>query len=279
MSYNHVTCKLMGGLGNQLFEIFTTIAFAMRQNRRRFYFLNLVELDGGRRHTYWETILSRLKPHLRPHLEPNPIVYHEKKFEYDFIFCNATFLYGYFQSYKYFEKETKHICDLLDINTKQKKIMMDAQPFDFERTVSCHFRLGDYKKLAHVYPILGESYYVNALVYICNLERICKSNEITQVLYFCEEKEMIEVEISVIPFLKEKFPKLHFVKCPNELQDWEELLLMSCCAHNIIANSSFSWWGAYLNQNREKIVCYPAKWFQNNQTNTNDLCPSTWVKI
>jgi hypothetical protein len=270
----------MGGLGNQLFEIFTTMAYAM-QTRKQFYFLNLVELDGGKRHTYWETFLHRLKPYLKSCLMPDLFVYREKHFEYDWCLkhSNATFLHGYFQSYKYFEKETKQICDLLDINAKQKKIMMDAQPFDFERTVSCHFRLGDYKKLAHVYPILGESYYVNALVYICNLERICKSSEITQVLYFCEENEMIEIEISVIPFLKEKFPKLHFVKCPHELQDWEELLLMSCCAHNIIANSSFSWWGAYLNQNREKIVCYPAKWFQNNQTDTNDLCPSTWVKI
>lgn len=275
---NHATCKLMGGLGNQLFQIFTTMAFAMQTNKQ-FYFLNLVELDGGKRHTYWETFLHRLKPCLKNCLEPGQLVYRESQFQHSLIPSYTTFLHGYFQSYKYFDHLKKHICNYLDIPAMQKKIMIDAQPFDFEKTVSCHFRLGDYKKLAHVYPILGESYYVNALVYICNLERICKSSEITQVLYFCEENEMIEIEISVIPFLKEKFPKLHFVKCPKELQDWEEMLLMSCCAHNIIANSSFSWWGAYLNQNREKTVCYPAKWFQNNEINTKDLCPSTWVKI
>lgn len=269
---NHVTCKLMGGLGNQLFEIFTTIAFAM-QTGKQFYFLDIEKLDGGKRHTYFETFLHRLKPCLKNNLEPGQLVYHEPFFEHKLIPVYATFLHGYFQSYKYFDKVKKNICSFLDVDAKQKKIMMDAQPFDFERTVSVHFRLGDYKKLAHVYPILGESYYINAL------EFIVKIKEITQVLYFCEEQEMIEIETSVIPFLQEQFPKLAFIKCSSGLQDWEEMLLMSCCAHNIIANSSFSWWGAYFNENREKIVCYPAKWFQENKNNTKDLCPHTWVQI
>lgn len=270
----------MGGLGNQLFQIFTTIAFAI-QTDKQFYFLNVVKLDGGKRHTYWETFLHRLKPYLRPYIMPNIIVYNEPHFQHDWNckHSNATVLHGYFQSYKYFERQTQYICNLLDISAKQKKIMIDAQPFDFERTVSCHFRLGDYKKLAHVYPILSESYYLNALQYICTLERTLKLKEITQVLYFCEENDIFEIETSVIPFLQENFPKLAFIKCPTRLQDWEEMLLMSCCTHNIIANSSFSWWGAYLNENREKIVCYPAKWFQNNKINTNDLCPHTWVRI
>jgi hypothetical protein len=53
---------------------------------------------------------------------------------------------------------------------------------------------------------------------------------------------------------------------------------MSCCNYNIIANSSFSWWGAYLNTNPNKIVCYPKTWFVNN-TDTSDLCPLEWKKI
>ncbi len=65
----------------------------------------------------------------------------------------------------------------------------------------------------------------------------------------------------------------------NELKDYEELLLMSKCQHNIIANSSFSWWGAWLNKNDDKIVVAPKKWFNNSVINTKDLIPIDWITI
>ena len=65
------------------------------------------------------------------------------------------------------------------------------------------------------------------------------------------------------------------------MSDWEEMLAMSLCNHNIIANSTFSWWGAYFNSNEDKIVCYPSVWFgpELKNNNTVDLFPEEWKCI
>ena len=79
-----------------------------------------------------------------------------------------------------------------------------------------------------------------------------------------------------VSVLKEEFPDFSFVKVSNTITDWEQLLIMSCCEHNIIANSTFSWWGAYLNQNQDKIVCYPNKWFADEKR--MDF-PDSWIPL
>ena len=81
---------------------------------------------------------------------------------------------------------------------------------------------------------------------------------------------------------KKIYPDIDFIQVSHELQDWEQMLQMSLCHHNIIANSTFSWWGAYFNSSfDDKIVCYPKKWFGRalSQHNLKDLCPKKWVKI
>ena len=83
----------------------------------------------------------------------------------------------------------------------------------------------------------------------------------------------------MIKKLKSKHTNFKFERGGAQLQDWEQMLLMSCCEHHIIANSTFSWWGAYLNMNPDKIVCYPKKWFNSESHNTDDLFPEEWIKI
>jgi hypothetical protein len=102
---------------------------------------------------------------------------------------------------------------------------------------------------------------------------------ITDILFFCEDDDINDV-METINKLKIALPNMHFIRASNLLKDWEQLLLMSCCKHNIIANSSYSWWGAYLNTNPNKIICYPSIWFgQQVGLNTCDLCPQEWNKI
>ena len=84
-----------------------------------------------------------------------------------------------------------------------------------------------------------------------------------------------------IEWVKNNFPKNHqvtFVSNP-ELQSFEEMFLMSQCKHNIIANSTFSWWGAWLNKNKDKMVIAPEKWFSSDIYDSRSIIPSDWIKI
>lgn len=267
-----ITCRLMGGLGNQLFQIFATISLAM-DFQKPFYFLNNFYLDNhNNRHTYWESLLSALKPFLRNTYAQGSQVYKEHNFVYNKLLPNLNnpiCLQGYFQSYKYFHHNFQHISKLLRLGTYK-------QIYDSVNNCgSIHFRLGDYKKLAHIYPILGRSYYEESIHYI-----LSKDPDLNTFLYFCDEADMVEIETTVIPYLQKTFSKIKFVKSPSNLNDWQEMIMMSCCKHNIIANSTFSWWGAYLNSFEEKIVTYPKQWFQETaDLNTRDLCPPSWTPI
>lgn len=277
-----ITCNLMGGLGNQLFQIFTTISCAIN-TRQKFAFIDIDKLGSGQttiRPTYWDNFLSKLKI-FTTKMFPKMLVVKENGFRYNplnLLQGQNICLHGYFQSYKYFANNYQVICRMIGIEEIKQRVVSTAnlnQDY-LDTTISIHFRLGDYKKIQHYHPIMKLEYYANALSLITN---ISDETEIKNVLYFCEEEDILDVS-EIINKVKNHYPNFTFIKASNSLSDWEQMILMSCCKHNIIANSSFSWWAAYFNTNPDKIVCYPALWFGEVAGNdTRDLCPNEWHKI
>jgi hypothetical protein len=271
-----ITCNLMGGLGNQIFQIFTTISYAIKTHNQ-FKFTNLDKL--GNRHTYWDTFFVKLK-HFTISVFPKIYIIKENDFTFnelpiEHMMNKDVMLYGYFQSYKYFETNYKLICRIIGLE-QMKEVLLQKLNYDFlDNTISLHFRMGDYVNIQNLHPIMNETYYLNCLSYIQS-----KNKDINYtVMYFCEDSDIECVEVK-IKNMSNKFPNYTFIRVDNTLKDWEQLLLMSCCKHNIIANSTFSWWGAYFNSNEDKIVCYPSVWFgPDNNHDTKDLCPTDWINI
>ena len=279
-----LTCNLMGGLGNQIFQIFTTINYAIK-HKKKFYFLNLQTLgENGTtiRYTFWNSFFSSLKPFLRMEIPYDHLI-SENGFTFNEIIIDPTIsrgniiLNGYFQSYKYFEENYQLICRIINIERMKTnlRLKLKINEGEFKNVVSLHFRLGDYKLIQEYHPIATYSYYERAIEHIRNTS----ATPPTQILYFCEDIDLEDV-MEKINKLRERFTDVAFIRGDNTLADWEQMLFMSFCNHNIIANSSFSWWGAYFNSWADKIVCYPSTWFGIAANHdTKDLCPPDWIKI
>ena len=287
-----ITCNLMGGLGNQLFQIFTTISYSLKTNNE-YKFANLKTLGGGGstlRFTFWDTFLRNLQPRLTSEF-PELVLLKQDSFEFkelplSLIKNRNVCIHGYFQSHKYFETNFSLIYKLLGIDERKKEVLEkleSALKNDLPNAISMHFRLGDYKKFAYFHPILPNSYYAKSIQTILEKDINCNNKK---VFYFCEEEDLETVEQTIL-YCKDLFPQLNFTRISNEFQDWEQMLIMSECRHHIIANSSFSWWGAYIGYNQdskqetqEKIICYPSLWFvPTAKENTKDLYPTDWIKI
>jgi len=287
-----ITCNLMGGLGNQTFQIFTTISYAI-DNKKKIKFLKTDTLGTNGttvRNTFWNTFFSKLKPFLIETLSEKMHIIKEQDFSYSQLNMDTTtnktneniMIQGYFQSYKYFQENYDVIYRMLTINEQKNAVLkkLELSNETLKNSISMHFRLGDYKLLPEYHPILKWEYYERALNCILYKNEDKEYYQFSTVYYFCEEEDIKEVSDTIL-ILIEKFPQCIFERGNKELADWEQMLLMSCCQNNIIANSSFSWWAAYLNSNKDKMVCYPSVWFgpRLSHLDTKDMYPDEWIKI
>jgi len=192
-------------------------------------------------------------------------VFNERYYHFDEEFYNQcsdnTDLNGYFQSYKYFEKYREELLSLFSfkeyIVSQGNSIMSEL---DSQKTVAIHVRRSDYTQLAEWHTNLGLDYYSRAIENFSDYKKIVLSDDIE----WCMTQEI--------------FKDAYFVKSLNPYVDF---YIMTMCNGNIIANSSFSWWGAWLNKNNDKIVVAPQNWFgpSNAHNDTKDLTPEEWIKI
>ena len=292
------TVDIMGGLGNQLFQIFALMAYSLKHNHS-FYFNPKPIHTGARKKTYWSTLLlEQLQAYVKP--PPNNIMdsmFSERSFHYTEIppYIQNTshlILSGYFQSYKYFQEQQAAIYNLLQLTKAQAQIRTQTEAkYNYANTISLHFRVGDYVQSPNHYPLLNLDYYARALsLHLKNTAHEQPHDQNNwQVLYFCEKNDQAYVQQTMLDSLQKNplFRDKYTFHCiDHSYADWEQLLIMSLCRHHIIANSTFSWWGAYLHQPQtpatdQHYVYYPRTWFGPalGDKNLADLFPTEWQSI
>lgn len=270
---------IQGGLGNQLFQIFALISASLRHKipfKIPYYEQTAV---GLQRPTYWSNFLKSLMPFTSREIAVSTR-YNEPHFNYKPLpaSTNSVMYVGYFQSEKYFIETYDQICRFIKLSESKEQVRDkwgNSHLMPGKINISLHFRLGDYKNIQDCHPLATDAYYIHTLQHIISE---LKTNNLNVVCFY--EKADESTVFERIGRMRTHFP-VDFTHASHEMADWEQVLLMSLCDHNIIANSSFSWWGAYFNHNPDKIVTYPAVWFGSKMShlNTSDLCPSNWVKV
>lgn len=255
----------MGGLGNYLFQIASAYSYGIEYNKKLILTINDSVKVHNHLSTYKSNILSNIEFYDYKNLNGYKI-YNEKSFDYNFLeyLDGDVCLNGYFQSEKYFKKYEKEVRTLfsypyeylISIKEKYKNILLD-------KTCSIHVRRGDYLSKPEFHPTQSVEYYERAIELI---------NDEFILLVFSDDIDWCKKNLMN---LNKRTIFLH------GNPDYEDLLLMSLCKSNIIANSSFSWWAAWLNNNSEKKVVAPSNWFGSsyNNHNTKDLYCDSWLII
>lgn len=290
------TIKVGGGLGNQIFYY----AFYRKMKSLNYeVYMDISEMELYNRHNGYELEqifkLNIVKVPENKKLNIKIISYSEKKFfkkiykkvrKIIYLFLNGVFIekwgmirlpkfntkkniycLGAFQSEKYFydirdiirqELEFPIIKD--ELNKKIEKEIRNSN------SVSIHVRRGDYLKDKGLGGLAPLKYYQNAIEYIkSKIDNPCFfvfSNDIE----WC--KQNLDLE------------NCYYIDWNKGKESYRDMQLMSLCKHNIIPNSSFSWWGAWLNNNPDKIVITPEKWFNDCvKMDYSNIVPDEWIKI
>jgi hypothetical protein len=257
-----VSTKLMGGLGNYMFQIATAFAVSLRDNKK--FICETYDTQVPQKPVqYYCNNLFRKIEFTQEHIPHQP--HGESSFAFSEIpnLQGNIRLYGYFQSEKYFQNYRSEILDLFDLDEETKNNIKQKYASVLDKTpTSLHVRRGDYVWLSDYHYNQSVDYYKSATDIIGKEELYLIFSDDIQ---WCKEN---------LDFIENKI----FI---TDNTDYEDLYLMSLCENNIIANSSFSWWAAWLNRNENKKVISPKNWFgkSNSHLDTKDLYCDKWYVI
>ena len=277
---NNIGIVISGGIGNQIFKIFSTISYYIDNSQNYILFTTN---DNGYRKYYWDTLFSNISHKVADKIDIadkySAPYFHYKEIP---VFTNDTLLDGYFQSHKYFEHNINKIRRIIGIDEHINNALTKYPEYTINKTISVHYRMGDYFNLQMLHPVQKPAYYIEAFKTLVN-----KGVDIYdyEIIYYCEKNDndiVNKYNIEINNALKVLYGKdLKYKKVTDDIPDWQQLLIMTSSKHYIIGNSTFSWFGAYLSSSIEPVICYPNVWLGPNYagTITDDLFPDSWVKI
>jgi hypothetical protein len=259
-----IIAKLQGGLGNQLFQWALTHTLSAKYNTSyafdtSFYNHNILGITTRNYQlSSFPNIITKASSNIN-YSRVSDIIREKSLFYYQEINIRDNEVYyldGYWQSYKYFKEYSNEIASLLDTRLEldsQTRVILETE------TVSLHVRRSDYLLHQNVHHVQDKSYYDRALKLVPKYDHM---------IVFSDDIDWCKKNLD--------YPNMVFMENTSDIMD---LTLMSKCKHNIIANSSFSWWGAWLNQNTNKTVVCPRVWFAEYVTKNTELCPPEWITI
>lgn len=233
-----VSCINTGGLGNCLFIQATLFAFAKKHNLEYLIPTKIENphYEGQQVHHFPGFKYSDNIPEFP--------IYKEKGFEYEEIpYMDNVCFDGYWQSHLRFNRHRKELLEAIGFRWEMK-----------ENYCFLHIRLSDFLDKPDHHPPISKGYIFEAMM---NVMTRAQDWESIKFLVFSDSIRMAKEMLSSKEF--KSFP-IEYSEWRNEIEDLE---LMSQCEHGITANSSLSWWGAYLNQNPNKIIVHPRIWFGN----------------
>lgn len=231
-----IITKLQGGLGNQLFQWAATKSLSIKYKCDYKFEISYFSSINS-----WPLDILKFKNVKISTLDKYyPVSVVNDDFRYKDIQDNS-FLNGYWQTEKYFHENEEEIRNCLQFPLEYEEKILNKYPIlNFKECTSVHIRRGDYVGLPDFHPLQDVNYYDNAIKVLDANDVVVLSDDIN----WCKQNLRLK--------------NCLFVEKEDNLTT---LKIMSMCKNNIIANSSFSWWGAWLNPNKDKKVIAPKKWF------------------